>query len=236
VGTKPDPERATEDLAAAGSEQAGRAESGQPLVTLARPEELVPGEIRDVSFGSALRGYDRGDVDAYVERVNRVIAELEIGSSPQNAVRSALDRVGEQTAGILQQAREAAEALAADAQSESEHLSRRARVEASEVLEAAQERARELLDRSAAEAHEMLADARQTLETIEAQTARAREERRRVLDQLRATAAALEALALAAERESGEEAGESTAVLDSVERDDGGDDRTSEPGGERPDA
>ena len=37
------------------------------------PGELlnhVPADIRDVSFGSVVRGYDRREVDAYVKRVN----------------------------------------------------------------------------------------------------------------------------------------------------------------------
>src|ERR1700724_1461787 len=70
----------------------------------------VPADIRDVSFHTAVRGYERREVDRYVQRVNTVIAELEIAGSPEAAVRHALDRVGEQTSGILQQARETADA------------------------------------------------------------------------------------------------------------------------------
>src|SRR5215218_6853340 len=43
-------------------------------------EFLIPKEIRNVSFPGSMRGYDRAAVDAYVKSVNRVIAELEIGS------------------------------------------------------------------------------------------------------------------------------------------------------------
>jgi DivIVA domain-containing protein len=49
----------------------------------------VPADVRDVSFATAVRGYDRREVDAYVERVNRVIAELEISRSPRAAVKPA---------------------------------------------------------------------------------------------------------------------------------------------------
>src|SRR5689334_20627668 len=59
------------------------------------PGGRVPASLRDVSFSSAVRGYDRREVDAYVKRVNHVIAELEIGQSPESAVKHALDRVGE---------------------------------------------------------------------------------------------------------------------------------------------
>ena len=34
-------------------------------------------DVRDVSFPGSVRGYDRNAVDAYVVRVNAVIAELE---------------------------------------------------------------------------------------------------------------------------------------------------------------
>ena len=47
----------------------------------------MPAEFRDVSFGPAVGGYNRKQVDAYVERVNRLIAELEISRSPEKARR-----------------------------------------------------------------------------------------------------------------------------------------------------
>jgi hypothetical protein len=56
----------------------------------------VPAAIRDVSFPTG-RGYERQAVDAYVNQVNRLIAELEVSRSPQAAVRHALDRVGQPT-------------------------------------------------------------------------------------------------------------------------------------------
>ena len=51
---------------------------------------MIPKEIRNVSFPGSVRGYDREAVDDYVKSVNRVIAELEISSSPRAAVRHAL--------------------------------------------------------------------------------------------------------------------------------------------------
>jgi DivIVA domain-containing protein len=41
----------------------------------------VPAEIRDGSFTVAVRGYERRAVDTYIERVNRVIADLEVERS-----------------------------------------------------------------------------------------------------------------------------------------------------------
>ena len=75
----------------------------------------LPRAIRDPSFPASVRGYDRRAVDGYVERVNRLIAELQISGSPRAAVRHALERVGEQTSGILQRARETAEEITSSA-------------------------------------------------------------------------------------------------------------------------
>src|SRR5919201_1454318 len=91
-------------------------ETGEKL-TVQELRHHVPAEIRNISFPVSVRGYDRHAVDAYVARVNRVIAELEVSRSPQAAVRHALDRVGEQTIAILNEARESAEKIA-DAASE----------------------------------------------------------------------------------------------------------------------
>jgi DivIVA domain-containing protein len=144
---------------ALGEEPAPPAEPTEILPLRALSGE-VPAEIRDVSFSSAMRGYDRRQVDAYVEQVNRVIAELEISRSPQSAIKHALDRVGEQTSGVLQRAREVADELTATALAEAEHATRRASVEAEEIVEKAQMQAHQLRAQSKDEAEEILARAR----------------------------------------------------------------------------
>ncbi len=186
------PDQAEPDELPAGEQEP---DATTQLFRLAKPLELVPAEFRDVSFGPAVGGYNRKQVDAYVESVNRLIAELEISRSPEKAVQLALDRVGEQTAGILQHAREAAEELTAAAVAESEHASRRARVEADELLEQAQDEAREMLDRAAADSAALVASSQQRLEAIREAIEDARREHGHVLEQLRATAVALQAFA-----------------------------------------
>src|SRR5436190_720178 len=94
----------------------------------------VPAEIRNVSFPVSVRGYDRKAVEAYIQRVNRVIAELEVSRSPQAAVRHAVDRVSEQTKGILQQARESAEQITTAAREEAEEILAGAKAEAAELV------------------------------------------------------------------------------------------------------
>jgi DivIVA domain-containing protein len=119
-------------------------------------------EIRNVSFPGSVRGYDREAVDAYVRRVNQVIAELEMTSSPKAAVRHALEQVGEQTSGILQQAREAAEEITASARQEADAATARAKAEAAELVVEASSRA----DRAQAEAEELTNQARREADGI----------------------------------------------------------------------
>jgi DivIVA domain-containing protein len=64
-------------------------------------------ELRATSFPMALRGYDRAAVDAYVEQVHRVIAELEVSRSPESAVKNAVAQVTDETRGILERVQEA---------------------------------------------------------------------------------------------------------------------------------
>src|SRR5581483_7356272 len=95
--------------------------------------EQLPAEVREPTFGASVRGYDRHAVDAYVERVNRLIAEIQLSASPRAAVRHALDRVVEQTSGILQRARETADEITAAAADEAAEVTRRATGEAEEI-------------------------------------------------------------------------------------------------------
>jgi cell division septum initiation protein DivIVA len=149
----------------------------------------VPAAIRDVSFPTAGRGYERRAVDSYVSQVNRLIAELEVGRSPQAAVRHALDRVGEQTKALLQQARETAEEITGSARAEAEEGIARARAEAEEITaraRAAEVEADEIVGRARAEAGEIVAKARAEADEIDD---RARAEAEEALGRSRAEAA-----------------------------------------------
>ena len=118
--------------------------------------------VRDASFPTAGRGYERRAVDSYVRRVNRLIAELEAGRSPHAAVRDALDRVGQQTESLLHQARETADELRASARSEAEEELERARAEAEQIIadaSTAGAEAEEVLAKAKAEAGDILARA-----------------------------------------------------------------------------
>jgi DivIVA domain-containing protein len=121
----------------------------------------VPRDLLDVSFPIAVRGYDRRAVDAHIERVNQVIAELKVRASPPAAVRHALDQAQEKVEGLLQAAREAAEEIMASARAEVEENTDRAKAEAAKLLVNTSAEA----DRLKAEADELIANARAEAET-----------------------------------------------------------------------
>ena len=167
--------------------------------------------LREVDFPFAMRGYDRAAVDRYVKEVNRVIAELELSSSPESAVRHALDEVSEETSGLLQRAYETAEEIQArsrtkaddriqQAEREAEGLREAAASEAHEAREAAAHDARELRETAQREADELRASVKQQSEQLRAATeARVEElernagepcarERRRLIEDMRSVA------------------------------------------------
>jgi DivIVA domain-containing protein len=86
--------------------------------------------IREHSFPLAVRGYDRQAVDDFVEQVADLVAELEGRQTRETVVQRALDQVGEETAGILQRAHQAADELAARSRSQAEGRIQRADREA----------------------------------------------------------------------------------------------------------
>ena len=116
----------------------------------------VPQDILDVSFPVSVRGYDRGAVDAYTERVNQAIAELKMRASPPAAVRHALEQAEEKVQGLLQAAREAAEEITVSAQREAEETTARARAASAELVVDASAEA----ERMKVEADELVATAK----------------------------------------------------------------------------
>jgi cell division septum initiation protein DivIVA len=165
-------------------EVAGAADVQDARGRLARHEEPVSPDLLTASFPITMRGYSREAVDSHIERLNRVIAELEMNRSPRSAVRHALDRVSEQTAGILRQARGAAEQIQASAREEADEITDRAAAEAREMIVDASDDA----DRTKAEAAERLRTAR---EGADALLAAARQEADRIVARAQTEADAL---------------------------------------------
>lgn len=100
--------------------------------------------LRDHDFPLALRGYNTHAVDRYVHRVERCVAQFEEHRLPTEAVRRALDRVGEQTSAILREAERSAEETTRASRAKADERLQRAEREAAALWEAAQERARQL--------------------------------------------------------------------------------------------
>lgn len=152
--------------------------------TLAKevPDEEIAG-IRDISFAVVMRGYDRSEVDAYVTRVNRIIAELQVSRSPRSAIRHALDQVSEETRGLLERAHETADQITA-----------RSRAQADDRVQ-----------RADAEARQMIATAEARVRELEADADSVSQERQRLIDEVRGVSKELAALASVASARYGDD-------------------------------
>ena len=149
------------DQSSAADEHAILQEITAPLATL--PDDPVA-IAADVDFPVVLRGYDRLAVDAYVKRTSRLVAELQATRSPEAAVRRAIERMGEQTSGILQRAHDTAEQITAQSRAEAEDRLEVARQEAAQIAAAGEQRLKDLdadTDRIWAERLRIVEDARE---------------------------------------------------------------------------
>jgi cell division septum initiation protein DivIVA len=164
------------DQSSAASEHALLQEITEPLTTL--PDDPAA-TAADADFPIVLRGYDRDAVDAYVEATSQMVAELQARSSPQAAIRRALERVGEDVSGILQRAHDTAEQITSGSRREAEDRLEVARKEGARIAAEAERRVKELdvdTDRIWAERDRIVADtrelARQLVELAEVAAAR----------------------------------------------------------------
>lgn len=73
--------------------------------------------IRNANFSHAVRGYDRHEVDQFLAELADWL-EASDDDAVAASVRSELERIGEQTAGILTDAHDAAQAIRSDAETE----------------------------------------------------------------------------------------------------------------------
>ena len=116
-------------------------------VLTAADRERILKDARTVEFPVALRGYDRAAVDRYVERMSRLITELEMSSSPEAAVRHALDEVSEETRDILQRAHETADEITARSRGKADDRLEQAERESEELREAAERETADIAER-----------------------------------------------------------------------------------------
>jgi DivIVA domain-containing protein len=153
-------------------------------------------------FKPSRRGYDREEVDAYIAQLHRQIHDLQAQvSSPDAAVRSALERVGGEVAGVLQQAHDTAREIVAEAEAEAEAHRAAAEKHAGEVTAAAEKHAGEVTAAADKHAGEVTAAAERRVHELDLDTDRIWSERERIMMDARDLSRQLEAVAdLAAER------------------------------------
>jgi vacuolar-type H+-ATPase subunit H len=127
-----------------------------------REPPRVPAEIRTAAFPAVGRGYQRRAVDAYVMRVNRLIAELEATRSPEIVLERAYEQAEKQRKRILSDAREAAAEIVATAEKEADEIASAARAKAVDLVVTAGDEA----ERASAEADDYGTKAREEAERI----------------------------------------------------------------------
>ena len=71
--------------------------------------------IRNAEFSHAVRGYDRGEVDAFLAELAQWLAGGGADNAGAETVRAELERVGERTTAILTEAHDAAQQIKEDA-------------------------------------------------------------------------------------------------------------------------
>jgi hypothetical protein len=129
-------------------DQRSAAEEHAILQQITAPAARLPDDpvrvAAEVDFPVALRGYDRVAVDAYVQRMSHLVAELGATRSPEGAVQRALERVGAQISGVLERARDSAEQITAQSRREAEDRLEVTGQEAVQIVAAAAHRVEDL--------------------------------------------------------------------------------------------
>src|SRR3954454_5894244 len=147
------------------------------------PDQEVA-EVQNVRFSTALRGYDRDEVDRYISRVNNVLAELQITAAPQSAIKAALEQVSRQTRSVVQEAEQEAEEITRQSRSRADDRIQEATQEAQKLHEAAEQQARRLREAAAHEARGTTAAAEARIRDLEADVQAMIERRDRAIAEL----------------------------------------------------
>ncbi len=180
---------ATDQVRPKSTEDRSTRRSSTRRVIAAAERDRMLEEARKVDFPAGLRGYSRAAVDDYVERINRVLAELEMSSSPESAVRHALEEVSEETRDILQHAHRTGDEITARSRLKADERLQLAAHDAQEMLDVAQREAheaREVAQREAHEAREVAQrEAQETREAAQRETGELRETAVREIVELR---------------------------------------------------
>lgn len=122
-------------------------------------------------FRQRLRGYDRAQVDAFVERTANRFAAVQTAAVPDDAVKETIDRVTEETNTVLQEAYAIAREVTARAEHDAAALTRESQQEAERLSAGARQEAEALIVSSRQDA----AEVRRAAESQAAEVRRAAE-------------------------------------------------------------
>ncbi len=123
----------------------GDGAGSRALAKAAPPHEpSAADQVRAAEFPTAMRGYDREAVDAFVARVADLIEVLESRQARETVVQRALEEVGRETSAILKQAHESADDITARSRSQAEDQVELARQEAAAMFREATQGVAEL--------------------------------------------------------------------------------------------
>lgn len=148
---------------------------------------LRPDDIRSKTFPIVMRGYDKEQVDAFIEELAAEYKELQRTrpATPPDPVES----LGAEVTEVLRSARDAAESLQKRSQAEAEQIRKRAADKALEVRRKSQEEAERLVSSATAESKKKLADAEErasrAIKAAEDQASKIREETARDVSRIR---------------------------------------------------
>jgi len=139
-------------------------------------DETSLDRIRNATFPTARRGYDKHEVEKFLARLADWLETGAGDESRSDVVKRELERVGERTGAILAQAEESAQQIRAEAEDEARGTVNMANMEATETRSATEEYANEA--RASADAYARRAkeeaeqEARETIEAAEAEARR----------------------------------------------------------------
>lgn len=153
--------------------------ASKPDFRPARGRSFLP-EVTGIEFSHSRRGYDREQVDQYVERVSRIVVELEALRSPDAVIERALADVGEETSTILRRARTAAEEIESDASAHAQRLT-----------DAAEAQGRQIAEQAEAHGERIRAEADDYEDRVAVHVEQLAHERQRLVEELRKLADSL---------------------------------------------
>lgn len=111
--------------------------------------------IRNATFPTARRGYDKGEVERFLEKLADWLETGAGDESRTDAVKRELERIGQRTSAILAQAEESASQIRTEAEREASELVAKAksdskdlRAKAKKATEDAESKSRDLLSKS----------------------------------------------------------------------------------------